>query len=231
MENSKTVKIDSKIKGYSVVTNETKAVDSAIVPQKEIDNIVTMHEGIQRDDVLSGRTYKIKSALVEHAIYITINDIVLNAGTPHETRRPFEIFINSKSMEHFQWIVAMTRILSAVFRKGGDVKFLIDEMKAVFDPRGGYYKSGGTYMPSIVAEIGCIIEDHLHSIGLLKREDNGAAARAMLAAKTAQVVDIEGDDSGSFPTSATMCPKCNTKALVLMDGCSTCLNCGHSKCG
>ena len=91
---------------------------------------------------------KIKSPLVEHAMYVTINDIVLNAGSEHEQRRPFEIFINSKSMEHFQWIVALTRIMSAVFRKGGDVTFLVEEMKAVFDPKGGYFKAGGVYMPS-----------------------------------------------------------------------------------
>ena len=95
-----------------------------------------MHERIERPEVLIGSTYKIKSPLVEHAMYVTINDIVLNAGTEHELRRPFEIFVNSKSMEHFQWIVALTRIMSAVFRKGGDVTFLVDEMKAVFDPQG-----------------------------------------------------------------------------------------------
>jgi hypothetical protein len=169
------VKIDKKIKGYSVATPEDKAraAKAEAVSREAAENaaprtnVVQMHEKIERPEVLIGSTYKIKSPLVEHAMYVTINDIVLNPGTEHELRRPFEVFINSKSMEHFQWIVALTRIMSAVFRKGGDVTFLVEEMKAVFDPKGGYFKAGGVYMPSLVAELGSIVEDHLKSIGML----------------------------------------------------------------
>ncbi|MDY4296464.1 MULTISPECIES: NrdJb [unclassified Xanthomonas] len=277
------IKIDQKIKGYAVVTPEDKARDAAAaVPASSIDrataeteapadNIIHMHERIERPDVLIGSTYKIKSPLVEHAMYVTLNDIVLNAGTEHELRRPFEIFVNSKSMEHFQWIVALTRIMSAVFRKGGDVTFLVDEMKAVFDPKGGYFKAGGVYMPSLVAELGSIVEEHMKSIGLLHDPEMSDHQRALIAEKRKQyeerskknsevkpavpspagegarradegavsadsTADHEEDiavtgDGASFPPSATMCHKCNTKALVIMDGCATCLNCGYSKCG
>lgn len=192
------VKIDKKIKGYSVLTPEDKARESAPpVPVESISrakaeaelpkaDIIHMHERIERPEVLIGSTYKIKSPLVEHAMYVTINDIVLNAGTEHELRRPFEIFINSKSMEHFQWIVALTRIMSAVFRKGGDVTFLVDEMKAVFDPRGGYFKAGGVYMPSLVAELGAIVEEHMKSIGLIHDPEMSDHQRAILAEKRAQ---------------------------------------------
>jgi len=164
------VKIDKKIKGYAVITPEDKAREQAPAqaadrPAEAKDNVIQMHERIERPEGLVGCTYKIKSPLMEHAMYVTINDIVLNAGTEHELRRPFEVFINSKSMEHFQWIVALTRIMSAVFRKGGDVTFLVEEMKAVFDPRGGYFKAGGVYMPSLVAEIGAVVEEHMKSIG------------------------------------------------------------------
>jgi len=196
-----------------------------------------MHERIERPDVLVGNTYKIKSPMVEHAFYVTINDIVLNPGTEHELRRPFEVFINSKSMEHFQWIVALTRIMSAVFRKGGDVTFLVEEMKAVFDPRGGYYKIGGAYMPSLVAELGSIVEHHLKSIGLLHDPEMSAAQRALIAEKRREYEARESEelaitgDGASFPPSASMCEKCFTKAQVFMDGCATCLNCGYSKCG
>jgi hypothetical protein len=236
------VRIDQKITGYAVVTPEEKtrqaAAPAAPLPDAAND-IVQMHERIERPDVLIGNTYKIKSPLVEHAFYVTINDIVLNPGTEHELRRPFEVFINSKSMEHFQWIVALTRIMSAVFRKGGDVTFLVEEMKAVFDPRGGYYKAGGVYMPSLVAELGSIIEDHLTSIGLLHTPELSAAHRALIADKRRQYENSTADHDedlaitgdGSFPPSASMCHKCSTKALVIMDGCATCLNCGYSKCG
>jgi hypothetical protein len=251
------VKIDKKIKGYSVITADDKAREAAakapvavVQDASPLDNIVHMHERIERPEVLIGSTYKIKSPLVEHAFYVTINDIVLNADTQHELRRPFEIFINSKSMEHFQWIVALTRIMSAVFRKGGDVTFIVDEMKAVFDPKGGYFKAGGVYMPSLVAELGFIVEEHMKSIGLLHDPEMSAHQRAMIAEKRKQfeqhskkgaepvavsvVADAGEDasaDNGSFPAAATMCHKCSTKALVVMDGCQTCLNCGYSKCG
>jgi hypothetical protein len=257
------VKIDKKIKGYAVLKPEDKAKEVAAdaVARETVEaslptaDVIQMHERIERPEVLIGSTYKIKSPLVEHAMYVTINDIVLNAGTEHELRRPFEVFINSKSMEHFQWIVALTRIMSAVFRKGGDVTFLVEEMKAVFDPKGGYYKAGGVYMPSLVAELGTIVEDHLKTIGLMHDPEMSEHQRALIAEKrrayeenrskkkpelsdapeangAPHQEDIAVTGEGvSFPPSATMCHKCSTKAVVIMDGCATCLNCGYSKCG
>jgi hypothetical protein len=212
------VKIDKKIKGYSVVTPEDKekAVAGASVAREQAEaelpkaDVIQMHERIERPEVLIGSTYKIKSPLVEHAMYVTINDIVLNAGTEHELRRPFEVFINSKSMEHFQWIVALTRIMSAVFRKGGDVTFLVEEMKAVFDPKGGYFKAGGVYMPSLVAELGSIVEDHLKSIGLLHDPEMSAAQRALIAEKRKQYEERSKKNSelspGSAPSSSSPSP-------------------------
>ena len=186
------VKIEKKIKGYAVVTPEDKAKAqaesvsrAAAAADLPTADVIQMHERIERPEVLIGSTYKIKSPLVEHAMYVTINDIVLNAGSEHEQRRPFEIFINSKSMEHFQWIVALTRIMSAVFRKGGDVTFLVEEMKAVFDPKGGYFKAGGVYMPSLVAELGSIVEDHLKSIGMIHDPEMSPERRALIAEKRA----------------------------------------------
>jgi len=133
---------------------------------------IRMNEGIQRPEILNGRTYKISTPMDDHAMYITINDIVLNEGTEFENRRPFEIFINSKNMEHFQWIVSLTRIISAVFRKGGEVNFLIEELQSVFDPKGGYFKPGskGKFMNSVVSEIGEVIKIHLNHLEMLKLE-------------------------------------------------------------
>jgi len=222
------IKIDNKITGYEVVSkDEAKPVEN---------NVVHMHEQIGRPDMLLGSTYKIKTPLTEHALYVTINDIVLNEGTPHEKRRPFEIFINSKSMDHFQWVVAMTRVISAVFRKGGDVTFLIEELRSVFDPRGGYFKKG-RYIPSLVAELGDVIECHLRMIGLIKSEALDDHQKKFLAEKRAQLESRDAamtaapDDAGSFPPDAQLCTKCSTKAVIKMDGCMTCLNCGDSKCG
>ena len=259
------IKIEKKIKGYNVVKPEDKAAPApAPVPVKEaapVAEVIQMHESLERPETLVGSTYKIKSPLFEHALYVTVNDIVLNAGTKHEMRRPFELFINSKNMDHFQWIVALTRILSAVFRKGGDVTFIVEELKAVFDPRGGYFKAGGVYMPSIVAEIGAVVEQHMKSIGLIHDPEMSDATRALIAEKRAAYekaakpampaaataaapvgAGSAGDASqaaaeaahmnaSGFPAGATLCAKCNTQALVLMDGCQTCLNCGYSKCG
>lgn len=240
------IKIEKKIKGYNVVKPEDKAAPAAAPDTKakaaepRQAEVIQMHESLERPEQLIGSTFKVKSPLFEHALYVTINDIVLNAGTRHEQRRPFEIFINSKNMDHFQWIVALTRILSAVFRKGGDVTFLVEEMKAVFDPRGGYFKAGGVYMPSIVAEIGAVIEQHMKNIGLIVDPEMSDSQRALIAEKRAAFeaattkksdVTASAESNGSFPPGATLCHKCNTQALVLMDGCQTCLNCGYSKCG
>ena len=214
---------------------DDKAAEAALKPHKEETNVIHMHEKLERPDMLLGSTYKVKTPLSEHALYITINDVILNPGTPNELRRPFEIFINSKNMDHFQWIVALTRIVSAVFRKGGDVTFLVDELRSVFDPRGGYFKKGGKYMPSLVAEIGDAIECHLRMIGLLKDEGLDEHQKKLIAEKRAQyegaAKQAEENSASEFPAGAQLCLKCNTKASIKMDGCMTCLNCGDSKCG
>ncbi|MEK7323179.1 MAG: NrdJb [Pseudomonadota bacterium] len=229
------IKIDKKIVKYNVVSEEDKAAAEVAARSEADSNVIHMHEKIERPDMLVGSTYKVKTPLSEHALYVTINDVVLNAGTPHELRRPFEIFINSKNMDHFQWIVALTRIVSAVFRKGGDVTFLVEELKAVFDPRGGYFKKGGKYMPSLVAEIGDAIENHLRMIGLIKNDGPDEHQKKLIDEKRAQydkTVQMEGaQENSGFPDAAQLCAKCHTKAVIIMDGCLTCLNCGDSKCG
>ena len=226
-------KIEQKIVGYEVVNLDEQRKKAA---QDEKNQIEDMHENVKRPEMLVGATYKIKTPQSEHALYVTINDMVLNHGTKHEIRQPFEIFINSKNMDHFQWVVALTRVMSAVFRKGGDVTFLVDEMKAVFDPQGGYFKpGGGGFMPSIVAEIGHALESHMKMIGLIKEEKMPAAQREMILAKRAEYDNLKGEakgeDSGNFPADAKLCAKCVAKAVIIMDGCLTCLNCGDSKCG
>jgi hypothetical protein len=235
-----TIKIDKKITGYSVVQPKTEGdkgreAAPAEVKKEPTSNVVQMHEKLERPDMLLGTTYKIKTPLSEHSLYVTINDIILNPGTEHELRRPFEVFINSKNMDHFQWIVALTRIISAVFRKGGDVTFLVDEMRSVFDPRGGYFKKGGKYMPSLVAEIGDAIENHLRMIGLLKNHELDEHQKKLIDEKRNQynsyVTNAEKADPGDFPDGAQLCSKCHTKAMIKMDNCMTCLNCGESKCG
>lgn len=188
-------KIDQKITKVKVIKEEEPSFD-------------LMHEDIERPERLVGSTYKVKTPLSDHSLYVTINDYVLNEGTEAESRHPFEMFINSKNMDHFQWIVALTRIISSVFRKGGDVAFLLEELKSVFDPKGGYFKKGGKYMPSLVAEIGDVLEDHLRNIGIIEKKET----------------------KSNFPDSAILCPKCNTKAMIKAEGCLTCLNCGDSRC-
>jgi hypothetical protein len=228
------IKIDKKITAYKLVTDEDKkAAEAAPAPSS---NIFQMGEPLSRPDMLVGNTYKIKTPVTEHALYITINDVIMYEGTPQEHRRPFEIFINSKNMEHFQWIVALTRVMSAVFRKGGDVTFLVEELKSVFEPSGGYFKKGGKFVPSLVAEIGEVVEKHLQEIGMLKKPGLDEHQQKLVEEKKAEYLEKhaksgeESNDEG-FPKGAQLCKKCNTKASILMDGCMTCLNCGDSKCG
>ena len=232
------VKIDKKIVDYKVVTpSNDEVIPEAKTVAAELERaIVQMHENLSRPEELHGSTYKVKTPLSDHALYITINDIILNQGTDHEQRRPFEIFINSKNMDQFQLVVALTRVISAVFRKGGDCTFLAEELKAVFDPQGGYFKRGGKFMPSLVAEIGEAIESHLTKIGMMQAPNLGEHQMAILAEKRAEYdaassyTAPEGKQSNPFPESAQLCHKCMTKAVILMDGCMTCLSCGDSKC-
>ena len=227
--------------------NESSSVEASVADQVEKDSdieagqtiktadVIHMHEKVSRPEMLEGSTYKVKTPVSDHAMYVTINDIVLNFGTEHEKRRPFEIFINSKNLDHYQWIVALTRIISAVFRKGGDVTFLVDELKAVFDPRGGYWKTGGTYMPSIIAELGHVVEMHLIKIGLLQPPETDEHRQRLIDEKRAEYEEnnkqTDAFAEAVYPQGAQLCMVCSTAAVVMMDGCRTCLSCGDSKCG
>jgi len=228
------LKIEKRIVKYRVgKPAEKPAAAVAELPPKA--TVIRMHEEIQRPEMLIGSTYKIKTPVSDHAMYVTINDIVLNEGTEHEQRRPFEIFINSKNLDHFQWIVALTRIISAVFRKGGDVTFLVDELKAVFDPRGGYWQPGGKFMASIIAELGHVIEKHLKMIDMLRPVGLDEHQRKLIETKRAEFDARQRQQDAfakpHFPEGAQLCNKCSTAAVIMMDGCMTCLNCGDSKCG
>ncbi len=181
--------------------------------------IVYMRQPLDRDPVLPGFTYKLKWGDSDHAIYITLNDIIEN-----DRRRPFEIFINSKNMEHYAWTVALTRMISAVFRRGGDVSFVVEELKAVFDPRGGHWMEG-KYVPSLLAAIGGVIEKHMLATGFLKSVKN-------LSGTDPAALDVQrlavGDD---MRPAGPQCPKCGEFSLVFQEGCATCMACGYSKCG
>jgi hypothetical protein len=228
------IKIDKKITGYKLVSEQDK--QDAAAKAQEASNVIPMGEPLSRPDILVGSTYKIKTPVTEHALYITINDVIMHEGTPQEHRRPFEIFINSKNMEHFQWIVALTRVMSAVFRKGGDVTFLVEELKSVFEPSGGYFKKGGKFVPSLVAEIGEVVEKHLQNIGMLKKTGLDEHQQKLVEEKRTEYFEKHAQpneemNAEGFPKGAQLCNKCNHKSAIIMDGCLTCLNCGESKCG
>jgi len=233
------MKIESKIVSYHLAPSEEekKAVEVKAQQERQTSadgKVVRMHEKLDRPEMLRGSTYKVKTPVDDHAMYVTINDIVLNMDTEHESQRPFEIFVNSKNLDHYQWIVALTRIMSAVFRKGGDVTFIVEELKAVFDPRGGYWQPGGKYMPSIIAELGHIVEKHLQYIGLLPPDTLDEHQRKLIESKR-QEYEASKKQTDAFatemPAGAQMCSKCHDKAVIMMDGCMTCLSCGDSKCG
>ena len=246
------MKITKKIVGFNVNSSDSsdsvKATatdsDAAKAPSVKAD-VIQMHETLQRPDKLIGSTYKLKvpEHVSSHAMYITINDVILNEGTEHELRRPFEVFINSKNLEHYQWIVALTLIMSAVFRKGGDITFLVEELKSVFDPRGGYWNKG-KYMPSIIAELGNVIEQHLIDIGMLQQAELDPHQQQLIDDKKAELAggsaktedsttgdNADGASEDAWQANASHCNKCNHKAVMVRDGCATCLNCGDSKCG
>ena len=183
--------------------------------------VVYMTQPLNRPEELPGQTYKITWPDSDHAIYITINDIVQDGR-----RRPFEVFINSKNMEHYAWTVALTRMISAVFRRGGDVSFVVEELKAVFDPRGGQWFEG-KYVPSLLAAIGGVIERHMIDIGFMPRPGEAVAPFALEATQGRPATGSDGQARRIIPSQ---CPKCGEAALIRQEGCDLCIACGHSKC-
>jgi ribonucleoside-diphosphate reductase alpha chain len=202
----------------------------ALVPAVRESGVVYIAQPLDRPEDLPGRTYKIKWPGSDHAIYITINDVMQDGR-----RRPFEIFINSKNMEHYAWTVALTRMISAVFRRGGDVSFVVEELKAVFDPRGGQWMEG-RYVPSLLAAIGGVIERHLIEIGFLTPADQpriteAAEQRLRLAAGAREPADGTAGAPSALGPALGQCPNCGAAALSHQEGCDVCLNCGYSRCG
>ena len=182
----------------------------------ETGEVIYMTEPLARPEALPGRTYKLRWPESDHAIYITINDVLQDGR-----RRPFEIFINSKNMEHYAWTLALTRMISAVFRRGGDVSFVVEELKAVFDPRGGAWLDR-KYVPSLLAAIGEVIERHMIDIGFLP------TPHEVPAKPEAAVVNLVEGAGRVRPQR--QCPKCGAAGLIHQEGCDLCTACGYSKC-
>lgn len=209
-------------------TKEEEPDDDTVTPESELDSVS------RRPVLLQGTTYKIKTPLSKQALYITINDVC-----DGPVRRPFEIFINSKNLQHFSWIVAMTRLISAVFRRSNDPTFLVEELKSIFDPNGGYFRNG-RYIPSLVAEIGEVIEQHLSNIGMMDPPRSGADAHIPEGVKVqAQSTEPMGstESMGMNESQTTVndspfmiCPQCNERALYFEENCNKCYACGYSKC-
>jgi ribonucleoside-diphosphate reductase alpha chain len=193
---------------------KVEALDMAEAPSHP-GEVVYISEPLERPETLMGQTYKLKWPDSPHAIYITMNDVLVSGR-----RRPFEIFINSKNMEHYAWTVALTRMISAVFRRGGDVSFVVEELKAVFDPRGGAWMKG-RYVPSILAAIGGVIERHLVETGFIAAE-----GMALTTDPAAEAIAV-----GEARMAPATCPSCGSYNTTLREGCEVCLDCGHSKCG
>jgi len=263
-ENSPVEQITSKITAFEVVKKdqvessekETKEREAAF--RQDASEIAKKAKArLKRPEVLLGATYRVKGSHDgDHSLYVTINDIIIDAGTEKEKRRPFEIFFTSKDPVHAQWMNGLALLASAVFKnalvmseifeEGGDVEFVADQLKSVFDPRGGHYAGGGKFVSSLVAQIGLCLENHLVMIGALKKEALPEATKAILeekkkaflaanadtGAETSAEIVVDGKDEPAFEPikGASICGKCGEQAAVVMDGCEICLNCGNSKC-
>jgi ribonucleoside-diphosphate reductase alpha chain len=227
---SRTMSEQEASKQAASKSSVARAAQRQLVTRPSDDGVVYMSKPLEREPVLAGYTYKLKWPGSDHAIYITINDIEHDGR-----RRPFEIFINTRNLEHYAWTVALTRMISAVFRRGGDVSFVVDELKAVFDPQGGQWM-GGRYVPSLLAAIGSVIETHMIRIGFLQRGEN---TQPLLELKQAGA-EVEAFRSGSSGSGGLSfgagsrirtCPRCNSMAFVREEGCWVCRDCGYSRCG
>lgn len=227
-----TTKIDKKIVGYSV---KTGAPDANVVktPEPSLsgtpDSVPRMTPEWKRPDILSASVYKIKKCpnSPDAAVYVTISNAVLGDQVV-----PAEIFINSKDASHRQWVDALTRVVSAIFRQGGDLGFLVDELLGIYDPKAGFL-GRGVWHPSLVSQVGLVIKEHLESLRMGSDPSLKEALKDYFEPEVvAKLKEAdEAENVSPYPASATLCPKCNHKSVILMDGCQTCLNCGDSKCG
>jgi ribonucleoside-diphosphate reductase alpha chain len=223
----------------TVPPGKTSAV-KPLVEDPASPGVVYMTKPLERDAALEGITYKIKWPASAHALYVTINDIVRDGRS-----RPFDVFLNTTNHEHYAWTVALARMISAVFRRGGDVAFVAEELKAVFDPEGGRWM-GGRYVPSLLAAIGDVIEEHMRRIGFLTRDEpidagNGVSRQSVvvaaasgprsLGAGSAHTAQVEDDPHSAPVSGARICPQCGDRALRLIEGCWTCASCTYSRCG
>jgi len=203
------IKIEQKIVGWEVVSESEEGVEK----------VSLNWEPLSRGEEVEGKTYKIKPPVYDEALYVTINHMTL----PDGSKRPIEIFVNSKNMQSFQWITALTRVLSALFRQPGDFSFIIDELKQVFDPHGGYFiPGGGGRVDSVVAHIGKVIEKHCIEIGALEKPELSVVQKEYIEEKKKS---IGGEAKGA------KCSKCGEYTVYVIDGCATCTSCGDSKCG
>ena len=203
------LKITKKIVGWNVKTETDEEGNKT-----EIREAATL----ERPRTVDGRTYKISPAVTDSAMYITINNITLEDGTV----RPLEMFINTKHVAHQQWITALTRMVSAIFRKPGPYTFVAEELEQIFDPQGGYF-ADGKMTPSVVAHVAAVLREHFVHIGALEAPELSAVQKEVIAEKKAAAME-KGVDM-------QQCPKCFENALIMMDGCMTCTSCGDSKCG
>lgn len=220
MSQNNVKEIKQNITGVAIIETPKATVD-----KKEHIKLQEVSEAMKLPDELPSTRYRLRTPLSEGAVYINISDIVLNEGTPFEKKQPIEIFINCRDMKSFQWVVALTRMISAVLRKGGDVAFIVEELKSIQDPNGGYMGRGGIWVPSLVAEIGSILEKHMVKLGLI---DNALSPErvAFIEMKKEEMKAV-----GIDPNEGEMCPHCKAMTYVRMEGCYTCVTCGHSRCG
>ena len=217
---------DTKPSPVTIAPEADKDGPSLPMPDRHAD-VVYMSKPLERDAVLEGFTYKLRWGASDHAIYVTINDIERDGR-----RRPFEVFINTKNLEHYAWTVALTRMISAVFRRGGDVTFVVDELKAIFDPQGGHWMNG-RYVPSLLAAIGGVIETHMLRIGFLQqsREAEMEVAIAAHGDAPSAPLDLETEHRDVRKPVPRRCPRCQAAAFMFRSGCWICRDCGYSKCG
>ncbi|MGH6940865.1 MAG: adenosylcobalamin-dependent ribonucleoside-diphosphate reductase, partial [Hypericibacter sp.] len=211
--------------------NKAQAELPLTVPQPrpkdpfEAGGVVYMTRPLDRPEALPGQTYKLRWPESDHALYITINDVIQDGR-----RRPFEVFINSKNMEHYAWTVALTRMISAVFRRGGDVSFVVEELKAVFDPRGGSWMDG-KYVPSLLAALGDVIERHMIEIGFIAgHQTPGLTLESQRKVVNLPAGNTQGASDPERHSLLPRCPKCSQPSLIRQEGCDLCTSCGYSKC-
>jgi len=203
------------------VTLNLNQYGEAVVTEETFDNVRP------RPDIVPGNTHKVKWPTTGDNIYITVTNV---------DGEPLELFIKHQDSSIGEWTDALSRMVTGVMRRGGDLRFIVDQLSKVGSTSGGAFVDG-VYRPSVVAAIAGVVEKEFKSLGVYERAigmpiGNNKNDEAEPTAEALQAKDAtERKDEHVSVANGAPCPNCKQPFLRRESGCDSCALCGYLRCG